>query len=123
MDKYPIDPARLRHLPQRFSWLDQRLISDEHLCRCHRSAQALYLFLAVVSDAQGLSYYSDKSVCKHLNMPANELVEARTELIKQALVAYRKPLYQLLCLDPYKSCSVERTARTIAIADLLRPQV
>jgi hypothetical protein len=120
MEKYPIDPARLRHLPSRFSWLDQRLLTDQHLRRCPRPAQALYLFLALVSDARGLSYYSDPSVRTHLDMPQSELVLARTHLLELGLVAYQKPLYQLLTLDPLKSDSRDRTCQTLSIADLIQ---
>jgi hypothetical protein len=120
MEKYPIDPARLRHLPTRFSWLDQRLITDQHLRRCKRPAQALYLFLAVVGDAQGLSYYSDASIRTHLDMPQNELLCAREQLIQEALIAFEKPLYQLLTLEPHKSDSRARSGQILRLADLIK---
>lgn len=120
MDKYPLDPARIRHLPPRFSWLDQRLVADTHLRRCSRSAQGLYLFLAVISDSQGLSYYSDRSIRQHLDMEQCELNQARHQLIELALLLYEHPLYQLLSLDPDKSDSRQRTARACRVADFLR---
>ena len=120
MEKYPIDPARLRHLPPRFSWLDQRLITDQRLRRCSRPAQALYLFLAIVSDAQGLSYYSDPSIQAHLDMPQNELQAARSELIELSLIAFKKPLCQLLDLDPHKSDSSARSGQILSLADLIK---
>lgn len=50
-------------MPQQFSWVDQRLVRDGFIE--HRSAEALalYLFLITVGDAQGLSYYSDPTLC------------------------------------------------------------
>jgi hypothetical protein len=120
MEKYPIDPARVRHLPPRFSWLDQRLVTDAHLRGCGRSAQGLYLFLAVVSDAQGLSYYSDKSICLHLNMEQEELLMARSSLIEHELVVFGRPIYQLLSLDPLKGDSRQRTGCTLSVGDFLR---
>lgn len=120
MEKYPIDPARLRHLPPRFSWLDQRLITDQHLRRCKRPTQALYLFLAIVGDAQGLSYYSDSSIRAHLEMPQNELLAARSQLIELELIAFEKPLYQLLTLDPHKTDSRSRSGQILSLADLIK---
>lgn len=120
MEKYPIDPARIRHLPARFSWLDQRLVTDRRLQNCPRGSQALYLFLAVVSDARGLSYYSDKSIGAHLAMPRDELLAARRALIEQKLLLFEAPLYQLLSLDPFKTDSRQRTGRTLSIKDLIR---
>lgn len=119
MEKYPIDPARIRQLPPRFSWLDQRLVSDGHLRSCSRSAQAFYLFLAVVSDARGLSYYSDRSISAHLAMERDELAAARRELIERALLLFERPLYQLLSLDPLKADSRERAGCTLRLDELI----
>ncbi len=59
-------PERLRQVPQRFSWIDQRLVRDGHIAQCGPQALALYLLLVTVADAQGLSYYSDKSAARLL---------------------------------------------------------
>ena len=48
-------PERLRHVPHRFSWIDQRLVRDGHIVRCGPQALALYLLLVTVADAQGLT--------------------------------------------------------------------
>lgn len=53
---------RLRRLPGQFSWIDHRLVRKKHICGISHSALALYLFLLTVSDAEGLSYYSDDTV-------------------------------------------------------------
>jgi len=120
MEKYPIDPARIRHLPPRFSWLDQRLVADGHLRKCGHPAQGLYLFLSVVSDAEGLSYYSDKSIRLHLGMEQEELLAARGALIAHDLVVFEKPLYQLLTLDPMKGDSRQRAGCMLSLRDFLR---
>jgi hypothetical protein len=120
MEKYPIDPARIRHLPPRFSWLDQRLVTERRLQDCPRSSQALYLFLAVVSDCQGLSYYSDKSIRSQLAMEQDELLAARKGLLEATLILFERPLYQLLSLDPLKADSRQRAACTLRLSDLIR---
>jgi len=51
-----------------------------------------------VADAQGLSYYSDRSLCQRLGMDQNSLGAARQELTRIELVAYKHPLYQVLAL-------------------------
>jgi len=61
-----------------------------------------------VSDAQGLSYYSDPAICKRLKMDQNTLKQSRDELIRLALVAYKRPLYQVLALDPADSPPIEK---------------
>lgn len=99
VQKHLICPQRIRKIPKQFSWLDHRLVSDHHIDRCSHSAAALYLFLVTVADAQGLSYYSDRAISQRLDMDANTLAQARQELIRIGLIAYQKPLYQVLALD------------------------
>ena len=92
-------PERVRKLPPRFSWVDQRLVRDRHIERCDAPAAALYLMLITVGDAQGLSYYSDAALSRCLSMDPLRLVQARAELIRAGLIAYDRPLYQVLALD------------------------
>ncbi len=92
-------PARLRKVPPQFNWVDHRLIRDKHICRCSAQALALYLFLVSVADAEGLSYYSEGSISRLLPLDAPALQRARQELIAAQLIAYQKPLYQVLSLD------------------------
>jgi hypothetical protein len=121
MEKYPIDPARIRHLPPRFSWLDQRLVSERLLSRCPRHSQALYLFLAVVSDASGLSYYSDRAICAHLAMEPAELASARHALIELSMLLFERPLYQLTNLDPDRRAeSPPRAGRALRLSELIQ---
>jgi len=99
LQKRLICPQRIRKVPDQFSWVDHRLIRDRYIDRCSHKAAALYLFLVAVADAKGLSYWSDTSIEKRLSMDAGQLDSARTELIRVSLIAYEKPLYQVLSLD------------------------
>jgi hypothetical protein len=99
MEKRLLYPQRLRKLPAQFSWIDQRLVRDEHIDRLSHGAAALYLFLSTVADKNGLSYYSDRSLCRRLQMQSLQLASARAELVGADLIAYQAPLYQLLSLD------------------------
>jgi hypothetical protein len=94
-----INPERVRKVPAQFSWVDHRLVRERHIERCDVHAAALYLFLVTVADAQGLSYYSDASVARRLSMDPSRLIWARTDLIRLGLLAYERPLYQVLALD------------------------
>ena len=99
MHKRPLSLARLRKVPQQFSWVDQRLVRERYIDQLSHQACALYLFLLTVADAQGLSYYADPSLCQRLSMTSTELHQARQALITRDLVAYQRPLYQVLALD------------------------
>jgi len=93
-------PDRLRRPPAQFSWVDHRLVREGHLQTCPPEALALYLFLVAVADADGLSYYSDAKCARHLSMDAGGLQAARRALVQAGLIAYERPLYQVLGLEP-----------------------
>jgi hypothetical protein len=99
MHKRPISPAKLRRVPSQFSWVDQRLVREHLIDHLSHEACALYLFLVTVADAQGLSYYAERSLCQRLSMAVPLLHQARQLLIEQGLIAYRRPLYQVLALE------------------------
>ena len=97
--KHLLRPDRLRQIPATFSWVDHRLIRHAHLRRCEPRSWALYLFLVSVADVQGLSYYSDGALTRHLNCDGLALAAARQQLMDADLVAFAKPLYQVLALS------------------------
>lgn len=96
--KVPIRPDRIRTVPEQFSWVDHRLVRDHYIERLTHKACALYLFLVTVADSQGLSNYSDQSLYERLAMNEASLDSARNELRQAGLVAYKKPVYQVLPL-------------------------
>lgn len=121
MNKKLLAPERLRQLPRQFSWIDQQLVRGDHLRDCDHSAWALYLFLATVADSQGLSYYSDPSVCQWLAVDLAQLQVIRQQLVRAGLLAYEKPLYQLLALPkPVSLSEGPRTGQIRSVGELLR---
>lgn len=92
-------PERMRTIPAQFSWVDHRLVREPYLDRCDPPAAALYLFLVTVADAQGLSYYSDAVLGRRLSIGLARLSQARGDLVRVGLIAYQRPLYQVLALD------------------------
>lgn len=95
-----IDARRMRKTPPRgFGWIDHRLLRDGYLDRCSSESLALYVLLVCASDAQGLSYYSDYRIAEMLGLEPAVLRSCRGELISLGLIAYQKPLYQLLSLE------------------------
>jgi len=93
-------PHRVRTPPPQFSWVDHRLVRDRHIDPLSHAAAALYLFLLTVADAHGLSYYSDRTLCRRLALSEHGLENARGELLRSDLIAYEPPLYQVLALEP-----------------------
>jgi hypothetical protein len=112
-------PARVRRVPTQFSWVDHRLVRDRYIERCDAYALALYLFLVTVADEQGLSYYSDAALSERLSMDGATLNKARQALTRAQLIAYEKPLYQVLALDPPGLLSERRRGALRSIRALL----
>jgi len=98
--KQPVDPQRVCTLPAQFGAVDRRLVYQKHIRRMSTEQIALYVFLQCVSDAQGLSFYSDERVCEELRFPLSELRQAREALVHGGFLLYRRPIYQLLNLPP-----------------------
>jgi hypothetical protein len=123
VEKVPIVVERIRKVPRHFSWIDHRLVRDRHIENCTHAAAALYLFLVTVGDAKGLSYYGDKSIIKHLSMDQSALDDARANLIRAGLIAWQKPLYQVLALDaskPKRQPSRSNMEKPLSLGDILK---
>jgi hypothetical protein len=116
MKKRLLNPERLRKVPPQFSWIDHRLVRENYFVRCDHPAWALYLFLTSVADAEGLSYYSDASLVQRLNMDPLALSASRQQLVRAGLIAYEKPFYQVLSLDPVPA----PRSGSISVGELLR---
>jgi hypothetical protein len=127
MKKHLIRPDRLRQVPPGFNWVDHRLVRQNYLERCNCTDLALYLFLVTVADAEGLSYYSDQSLCRRLKLSVAELAAARLHLQQADLIAYQKPLYQVLSLypasDPLCRPGAPRSGQAQSLTEILRRAV
>jgi len=121
MQKKILRPDRLRQVPAQFSWIDQRLVRENLLRHGRPTAWALYLALVIVADAQGLSYYSDATLSRLLQLDLLQLAQARGQLIAADLVAYQKPLYQVLALPPTTpSTPTPRLGECLSVGEILR---
>jgi hypothetical protein len=121
MKKKLLAPERVRQLPSQFSWIDQQLVRSGYLQDCEHSAWALYLFLVTVADAQGLSYYSEAALCRWLKLGPERLAAMRQQLILAGLLAYQRPLYQLLALPKSVALTAEpRSGQVRSVGELLR---
>ena len=98
--KTPVLKHRIRRIPRSFSWVDHRLVRDRHIENLSHPQAALYLFLVCVADDKGLSYYGDPALMAKLHMDQGALDQARSGLIKNDLIAWQKPIYQVLSLEP-----------------------
>jgi hypothetical protein len=118
--KHPINKNRIRKVPKHFSWVDHRLVRDRHIERFSHCAAALYLFLVTVGDANGLSYYGDKSIIKRLSMDQSMLQNARSNLIQNGMIAWQEPIYQVLSLDIRETAERSPMGQSHSLGSILK---
>jgi hypothetical protein len=88
---------RLRRPPRSFAWLDHRLRSGGFLARLDADEIALYGFLALAADAQGLSCWRLDRIERELPLDIVALHKAREKLVRAELIAFRP--WRTGCLD------------------------
>ncbi|MGH7427069.1 MAG: hypothetical protein ACREJ4_01685 [Candidatus Methylomirabilaceae bacterium] len=116
--KYPLRSDRIRHPPKEgWSWIDRRFIRDK-IFLLDRDTILLYFFLAAVADKHGLSYWSDSSIAEVLRLSEASVARAREELEFQDLIAYRRPIYQVLSFLLPSAC--RESAGPSLIGDVFR---
>src|SRR4030042_5057083 len=85
---------------QSYSIIDHQIFQGRYLHRLSHESMILYLFLGVVGDRQGRSFYADRSITEILRLSGPQLAQARQELISEGLVSYRRPYWELKNLTP-----------------------
>ena len=118
--KVLLRPDRLRVVPPRFSWCDQRLFRCGATAHTDPHSLSLYLFLLTVADSQGLSFYSEASLSRFLRLEPQAVVAARQRLIQADLIAYQKPDYQVLTVPEGVPMPSQRLGQAASVGDILR---
>lgn len=120
-----LNPRRLRvALPRGFGWIDHRFLTEGYLARLSAPARSLYCLLICAADSQGLSYYSEGRQQELLGIDAPTLLGARRELLGAGLIAYQKPLYQVLSLEAARfgsESAPQQSAHPIPLKTPLQP--
>lgn len=94
--KKVIVPHRVRAVPASFAFIPHRFLSDGFWKSLSTGELVLYLFLVLVSDRNGLSYYSSKKICSLLGFSYEAYIDARDRLIARDLVAFDDVIFQVL---------------------------
>ena len=93
-----LKPDRIRRINGGFSFIPHRFLTDGFLATLNQKQILLYLFLCLVSDRNGLSFYSYDAICSLLQMSLDQYTEAKDGLIKNDLIAFDGTIFQVLAL-------------------------
>jgi len=107
MREYHIpQPQRVRRIEKSFAWIDHRLLRNGFLEVMTHEDQALYLFLALAADRQGVSFYRKEKICDVLGLDFGPFEVARDRLLHLGLIAFQpysaftpNGFYQVLPVD------------------------
>lgn len=97
-----LNSNRIRRIDGGFSFIPHRFIADGFLTYLDQIEILLYLFLCIVSDRYGLSFYSYDTICSYLQLTLEELHEATDGLVEKDLIDFDGTIFQVLDL-PLKS--------------------
>jgi hypothetical protein len=76
-------------VPASFAWIDRRVRAQRFFSRLRSDDIALYVFLALAADRDGLSCWRLDRMERELPLDGAALVAARARLIEAGLIAFR----------------------------------
>jgi hypothetical protein len=81
-------PQNIRKITNSFAWIDHRVLRNGFLGVMTHQDMALYLFLVLAADRNGVSFYRKEKICDALSLDFRQFEIARDRLINFKLVAY-----------------------------------
>ena len=118
IQKKILDAERVRKIDGGFSFVPHRFITGGFLGALGQKELLLYLFLVIVADRHGLSFYGYDRICSLLELSLEEYVQARDRLVDMDLIAFNGTLFQVLEL-PEKPVRRAKAPEQPKIADLI----
>jgi hypothetical protein len=89
--KYCIpQPDNVRKIEGSFAWIDHRLLRNGYLAAMAHEEQALYLFLLLAADRNGVSFYRKEKICDLVALDFQHFEVARDRLISAKLIAFER---------------------------------
>ena len=98
MEKVILCPDRIRRITGTFGFIEHRFLKEGFFFTLSHCELLLYLFLVLVADRHGLSFYSYDKMCTLLRISVDEFILARDGLIEKDLIAFDGRTFQVLSL-------------------------
>ena len=112
IEQPPLKPGRRRHISGSFAFLEHRFLRDGFWSSLTQHECLLYVFLILVADRNGLSYYGYDKICTLLRFTLDDYLVARNGLIEKDLIAFDGHLFQVLSLPDKPVGNVTMARRT-----------
>lgn len=98
LQRAPIVPARLRRIDGSFAFLPHRFLREGFFASLTPTELRLYVFLVLVADRSGMSFYHYDKICSALEITGDDYIDARNGLIHKDLLAFDGTRFQVLSL-------------------------
>jgi hypothetical protein len=98
IDRTPPRPDRLRRIERGFAFVPNRFLRDGFFAQLSPLERSLYLFLVLAADRNGVSFYGLARIGSLLEVPVEDVLDARDHLIDLDLVAFDGARFQVLSL-------------------------
>jgi len=112
IETYPLEPNRNRQITGNFAFIEHRFLHDGFWGSLDHHQLLLYLFLIIVGDRNGLSYYSYDKICTLLRISVDEYILARNTLIDRNMIAFDGYYFQVLSLPEGLTRPESKTLRS-----------
>jgi hypothetical protein len=89
---------RVRKINGSFAFIEHRFLRDGFFSSLDHHELLFYLFLVIVGDRNGISFYGYDKICTLLRISLDEYVHARDSLIEKDLIAFDGKFFQVLSL-------------------------
>ena len=97
----PLCPHRVRKIAGSFAFIEHRFIRKGFFSSLSHQELLVYVFLVLVGDRNGISFYSYDRICTVLRICVDEYILARNGLIKKDLIAFDGQIFQVLSLPEH----------------------
>jgi len=91
-------PDRVRRISGSFAFIEHRFLRDGFFASLDHHELLLYMFLVIVGDRNGISFYRYDKICTLLGVSVDEYTVARNSLIEKDLIAFDGKFFQVLSL-------------------------
>jgi hypothetical protein len=98
MKKKVLDPDRIRKINGSFAFIEHRFLRAGFFENLTHNELLLYLFLTLVANKEGISWYPYDKICAILKWILDEYLDARNGLISKDLIAFDGHVFQVLDL-------------------------
>ena len=129
IDRTPPRPDRVRRIEGGFAFVPNRFLRDGFFAQLSALERSLYLFLVLAADRNGVSFYGLDRMGSLLEVPLDDVLDARDRLIDLDLLAFDGTRFQVLSLpqrpvmppaagghrgdtDDYSAAAVRRVTRS-----------